>query len=198
MFYYWLHNGVICLFPADSKGRKDPKPATPSGGPSAPQTPPGPRPNAEPEQEPLVGMNPGHHSVAEPQPASEPAAEPAENSGRSPDLKVTVLFPVWGYDLLLRFDSILCRYNKGCPGWTSLVWFLCLHSKHVQQPTAPPAWWTAAISQSSEQPSSLKPRLKHSSLVLWLFCIPGSEVEGRAYLRWSQVRRSNIRVPPTV
>ncbi|XP_029681310.1 nuclear protein MDM1 isoform X1 [Takifugu rubripes] len=64
--------------------RKDPKPATSSGGPPVPQTPPVPRPNAEPEQEPLVGLNPkpesGHHSVGEPQPASKPAAEPAEKS----------------------------------------------------------------------------------------------------------------------
>lgn len=101
----------ICIVLADSKvrslHRKEPKPATSSGGPPVPQTPPGPRPNAEPEQEPLVGLNPkpesGRHSVAEPQPASEPAAEPAEKSGRSPDLKVTVLFPAGGYDLLLHF-----------------------------------------------------------------------------------------------
>lgn len=78
-----------------------------SRGSSVSETPPGPRSTAEPEKEPLVGLKAkpelGHHSVVEPQPAPppQPAAELAEKSGRSPDIKVTVLFPVWGYNFLL-------------------------------------------------------------------------------------------------
>lgn len=140
-FYYYLS-----FFPEDANRSslhgKDPKPATPSGGPSVPQTPPGPRPIAEPAQEPLVGLSPklesGHHSLPETRPATEPAAEPAEKSGRSPGLKVNALFPVWVHNLLLRLDSFPCRHNRNCPGRTSLVWFLCLHSEHFAQPTAPP------------------------------------------------------------
>lgn len=175
----------------------------PSRGPSVPETPPGPRSTAEPEKETLVGLKAkpelGHHSVVEPQPASQPAAEPAEKSGRSPDIKVTVLFPVWGRWHSPVFSlSILCWYNRHCPGRTSMLWFLCLRSKHVQHYVSTPNWWTAALRQSSEQQSSIQLRLKRCSILLRLFSVPGSEVEGRAYLRWSQVRRSHVRVPPTV
>lgn len=195
---------------ADLKGcsvhRKDSKPAMPSRGPSVPETPPGPRSTAEPEKEPLVGLKAkpelGYHSVVEAQPASQPAAEPAEKSGRSPDIKVIVLFPFWGLCPSPVFSlSILCWYNRNYPGRTSLLWLLYLHSKHVQHylpATAPPDWWTAALGQSSEQQSSIQLRLKNCSILLWLFSVPDSEVEGRSYLRWSQVSRSHVRVPPTV